>query len=479
MTKSEQDPRDLAPNAPLFAAYLRGLERRAGPGHPFITPGHKGSMSLTGAAVAGDLGLSGGLDSVKLANGYLEEAEALAAALWGADFCRFSVGGSTHGNQALALSLGRPGDEVVVSRTLHRSMLIGLVLAGLRPVWVRPEVDPRSGLPAGITAGAVRDVLSRHPAARAVLVGEPSYVGTFGPVADLAEAAHSAGVPLVVDAAWAAHFGFHPDLPPHPIAAGADAMVTSAHKVLPSYSQGALILARGERIDRSRLARGFEATHTTSPSGQILASIDASRELLARQGRELLGETLELVAEARERLRQVPGLVVLDGPQVDPAKLVLVLPGTGAHGVEVEEEMIARGMPLEMADRDTLVALVTLADSSSDVSALTDALSSVIAQRRGEPRAVPAAASWVVEPDPVLTPREAFFSPAESVAVEAAVGRVSAELVASYPPGVPVLAPGERVTAEAVGALLDAQREGIRIAYAADPSLATFQVVRE
>lgn len=140
---------------------------------------------------------------------------------------------------------------------------------------------------------------------------------------------------------------------------------------------------------------------------------------------------------------------------------------------------IARGMPLEMADRDTLVALVTLADSSSDVSALTDALSSVIAQRRGEPRAVPAAASWVVEPDPVLTPREAFFSPAESVAVEAAVGRVSAELVASYPPGVPVLAPGERVTAEAVGALLDAQREGIRIAYAADPSLATFQVVRE
>ena len=478
MSKQTADPLGLAGDAPLFAAYLASLERRASLGHPFITPGHKGSLSLTGSSVAGDLGLSGGVDTVKLSHGHLEQAEALAASLWGADFCRFSVGGSTHGNQALALSVGQPGDEVIVSRTLHRSMLIGLVLAGLRPVWVRPAVDPRSGLPGALEARALREAIASHPGAVAIFVGEPSYVGTFGPVTELAAVAHEAGLPLVIDAAWAAHFGFHPDLPPSAIAAGADAMVTSAHKVLPSYSQAALVLTRGDRIDKARLGRGLEATYTTSPAGQILASIDASRALLAREGEQLLGRTLASVAEARRRLQEVEGLEVLGGEGVDPTKLVLLLSGTGAHGVEVEEEMIARGMPLEMADRDTLVALVTLADTPADVAALTEALIGVVEKKRGAPRP-PLKASWSVDPETVLSPREAFFAPSERVTSPRAVGRVSAELIAPYPPGVPVLAPGELVTEEVLAALLEAKAEGVRVAYAGDPSLTTLEVVRQ
>ena len=315
--------------------------------------------------VAGDAPLYGALDSIKHADRLLAEAQARAAALWGADWCRFSVAGSTHGNQAFCLALGQPGQEVIITRTLHRSLLLGMVLAGLRPVWVRPEIEPGSGLPGAVAVQTVRDALAAHPGACGVILGDPSYIGTTGDLAGHARAAHGAGVPLIVDAAWAAYLGFHPDLPRHAIAAGADAMVTSAHKTLPAYTQGALVLARTQRLDVARLDRAFEATHTTSPAGSIMASIDAARALLARDGERLCGRLLRCVAAARKRLREVPGVDVLDGPGVDPAKLVVLLAGTGAHGGLVEADLVAAGMPVEMGDRDTVMPIVTMADDRS------------------------------------------------------------------------------------------------------------------
>ena len=177
----------------------------------------------------------------------------------------------------------------------------------------------------------VRAALAEHPAACAVFLGDPSYVGATGDLAGHAATAHEAGVPLIVDAAWAAHLGFHPDLPRHAIAAGADAMVTSAHKALPAYTQGALVLARTGRLDAARLDRAFEATHTTSPAGAIMASIDAARVLLAHRGQELCDRLLQGVAAAKDRLRRVPGLGVLDGLSVEPAKLVVLLAGPGGR----------------------------------------------------------------------------------------------------------------------------------------------------
>jgi lysine decarboxylase len=284
-------------------------------------------------------------------------------------------------------------------------------------------------------------------------------------------------VPLIVDAAWAAYHGFHPDLPAHALAAGADGLVTSAHKTLPAYTQGALVLARTERLDRARLERAFDATHTTSPAGSIYASIDAARALLARDGERLCGRLLRGVAAARKRLCEVPGVDVLDGPGVDPAKLVVLLAGTGAHGGLVEADLIAAGMPVEMGDRDTLVPIVTMADDEEQVAAFTETLIAVIERHRGEPRRPAATAAWTVRPQTVLAPREAFFAPNETVPAGAAVGRISAELVAPYPPGVPVLAPGELITDEALAALREVAADGGRIAYAEDPTLATFQVV--
>jgi arginine decarboxylase len=478
MTPDPRDPLGLRADAPILAAWLE-FTRQAEAGQliPMGTPGHKQLQDLVGAVIAGDAPFYGGLDTIKHADHLRMDGESRAARLWGADWCRFSVAGSTHGNQALALAVGEPGQKVIINRTLHRSLLLGLVLAGLQPVWVRPDIDPASGLPAGVAVQTVKDALAAHPDACAVFLGDPTYVGTISDLAGHADAAHQAGVPLIVDAAWAAHLGFHPDLPAHAIAAGADAMVTSAHKALPAYTQGALVLARTERLDPARLDRAFEATHTTSPTGSIMASIDAARALLARDGEQLCGRLLRGVAAARGRLREVPGLSVLDGPGVEPAKLVALLAGTGAHGNQVESDLIAAGMAVEMGDRDTIIAIPTIADDEERIAKFTETLIASIEQRRGQPRHPEPAAAWTVQPETVLAPRDAFFAANETVPAETAIGRVSAELIAPYPPGIPVLAPGELITAEAVAALREVAADGGRIAYAADPTLASFQVI--
>ena len=468
------DPRGLRADAPLLDAWLRFQDHSR---TPFTIPGHKHRLDLVGDVVAGDVPLYAGLDTMKLSDGVLAAAEARAARMWGAEVCRFSTGGATHANQAVALAIGDDGDRVVVSRTLHRSMLLGLVLGGLTPVWVRPEIDSATGLPMGVASEALRRALADNPDVRAVLVGDPSYVGTVGDVAGLAEAAHEHDVPLVVDAAWAAHFGFHPELPRHAIQLGADVVVTSAHKTLPAWSQGALVLAQLERIDAARLEAGVEATATTSPAGAVLASIDAARALLERDGTSLLDTVIAATAESRDRLRAVEGLTVLDGNRVDPLKMTLVLSGTGADGNAVERDLLAAGIAVESADRDILIGVVTIGDTPRTLDTFVTAIENSIERHRGTPRVVAGSGAYGVEPVTILPPRQAFFADQETVSIDRALGRVSAELIAPYPPGIPVLAPGEEITAAGLEALEQARVAGVRIAYAADPSLATLRVV--
>jgi arginine decarboxylase len=480
----EPVPPQLRADAPLLDAYLTHLAA----GHaPFTIPGHKGRAATLdpglAAALDGDVPLFAGLDTIKVTHGRLADAERRAAALWGADWCRFSTGGATHANQALCLALGEPGDQVVVGRTAHRSTLVGLALAGLEPVWVPPRIDPVSGVPLGLDAAAVAAALAANPDAKAVLAVEPGYLGTVSDVEALARTAHEAGVPLVVDQAWGAHLGFHPRLPQHALALGADAMTTSAHKAWPAYSQAAIALARTDRLDAARLEQGFEAGNTTSPAGSVLASTDGARALFAARGHDLLDALLTRLDAVRRQLTdQVEGLRALDPADFEPgrfdaAKLVLLLPGTGADGVRVEEDLIDAGVAVEMADRDTIVAMVTVADGDETLARLTDALVASIRRHAGPARPAAPALSWQVTPELAMPPRDAFFADAEAVPSRQAVGRVCAELVAPYPPGVPVLAPGEVVTAEIVEGLQAARAAGTRVAYAADPTLETLRVV--
>jgi lysine decarboxylase len=476
-----RDPKGLRKDAPLLDGWL---DFRAADVTSFGTPGHKQRFDLVGQVVDGDVPLYGGVDTIRQRAGSMANADRKLARLWGADWGRISVGGSTHGNQTLALAICRPGDEVIVTRTLHRSLLLGMVLVGVTPIWVSPEVDPTTGLPTRVPVESVERALAEHPAAKAVFLVEPTYVGTLSDIAAHAEVAHARGIPLVVDQAWGAYFGFHPDLPRHALQSGADAMVTSAHKTLPAYTQSALIFARTDRIDRDRLERAFEATATTSPSGTIAASADAARALLERDGERLLGNLVQIVDHARDRLRKISGLVLLDDVVdrsviTDRAKLAINVSGTGATGLAIEDHMVAAGMPIELADRDTVVPLISMNDDLGSADRLVDGIGEAIERERSAPRVVRPSISWTVEPKVVISPRDAFFAPHSTVSADEAIGQVSAELVAPYPPGIPVLAPGELITSEAVEGLRDAMADGTQIRYAADRTLSTFQVVSD
>ena len=266
------------------------------------------------------------------------------------------------------------------------------------------------------------------------------------------------------------------------MALGADAMVTSAHKTLVGYSQAALVVARTQRLDRDRLERGFEACATTSPAGSVLASVDASRALLTSAvGVDLLDQLLGHVRRVRSTLAE-SGIATLDptafGPgRFDPAKLVISLAASGHDGLVLERNLLELGVNLEMADRDLLIPIVSLLDTAASTSALVAAVEQAALAAHGEPRSTVAAPQWEHVAPQVLTPREAFFARHAVVDADRAIGRISTELIAPYPPGIPVVMPGEQITAESVAALHTARDSGARIAYAADPTLATFHVV--
>ena len=475
---------ELRKTAPLLDAYLSYFESAR---TPFTIPGHKQKTSALdaglGAVVDSDTPLYGGLDEIKLTNQTLREAEGLAAKLWGADYARFSTGGSTHANQAIIFALGKPGDKVVVSRTAHRSVLSALVLAGLEPIWMSPEIDGATGVPIGIGITELKKALTENPIA--VLLTEPGYLGTISDLPALIEAAHEKKVPVILDAAWGGHFGFHPMLPRHAIQLGADALITSTHKALPGYSASALLLARTTLLSAERLEQSFETTHTTSPAGAPLASIDGVRALLQTRGEELIGKLLENIHAFKESVQAEFALPIFLYPtdfpsgRFDPTKIVLRVQQLGASGVDIEEDLQAAGIRVEMADRDTIVFLGTIADTKEDFDRLADVLIPILKHRQEQRRESATALSWSVTPQKKISMRDAYFAKTEMVDAAAALGRVSADLIAPYPPGVAVVAPGEVLTQQIIEGLASSRAAGVRIAYATDPTLAHFRVVLE
>lgn len=468
-------------DAALLAAWRASVDAV---GAPFTVPGHKrraGDIWPTlGRLLDSDSPMHGGLAPIKDGAALLSAAEQAGAELWAADWCRYSTGGSTHVNQVATLAVARPGDSVVVSRNAHRSTLSGLILAGLEPVWLPTEIDPRFGLPAGVSPAALTRVLDATPDAKALFLVEPSYIGTLSPLAELVELAHEHNLTVVVDQAWGAHLGFHPAYPKHALQAGADVMIMSAHKTLPSYSQGSIIAARTTRVAEARLERAFEVSNTTSPAGSILASVDAARAVLGSQlGHDLLERLAGIVEVARDRLH-VGGIVTprpsdFEPGRFDPAKLVLVL--DSADGLDIERALIASGVPVEQADRDTIVAIVTMVDDESTVDQLVHA---VLSAHTGAAGRRATTSVWAAPVPPrAMSPRAAFFAEHENVRAAAAIGRASAELIAPYPPGIPVVVPGEIITAEVLAALEAAAASGVRIAYARDPALQSYEVVVE
>ncbi len=472
---------------------------------PFSTPGHKQgrgappefAAAFGARALALDIPHDGGTYETHLPVDPLEEAEALAAALWGAREAVFLVNGSTTGNLAALLTLGRPGEPIVVTRAMHKSLLAGLILSGARPVYVVPELHSESGLLLDVAAEAVERALAEHPTATAVAIVSPTYTGVTSDIARLAAVCHAAGVPLFVDEAWGPHLPFHPALPPAAIPSGADLAVTSLHKLAGALTQTALLLVAGTLVDAARVRAAVAMVQTTSPAAFLYASLDATRRRLALEGEQLLTRTLELAETARCALTRVPGLRVV-GPEIvrerpgagfDRTRLVVDVQGIGLTGLEAKRRLRRDfGIAAEMADLVSVVCLLTVGDTPETIDALVRAFTALAAERGNVRNAAETAhltallratGPIVAGAPQVLTPREAFFAATERVPLADAPGRIAAEPVTPYPPGIPVVAPGEAIRHEVVEFLQAGIAAGMRFNGASDPTLRTIRVVRE
>jgi arginine/lysine/ornithine decarboxylase len=483
------------PVAPYLDAVLAFAFR--GPAR-FMVPGHKGGPGADPGvvkaigldALAADVpALLWGVD-VGVSPSPYERAEQMAAEAHGAGRSWFLTNGATQGNHALCLALAPPGSRVVVQRNSHASVVDGLVLSGGLPSFVAPELDAELGITHCVTPDALRAALSSTPDARAAFVVSPTYYGMAADVAGLAEVAHEAGVALVVDQAWGAHFGFHDQLPATALAQGADAMLTSTHKMTGSLTQSAMLhVARDGQVSAPAIARVLRLLRTTSPSSLLMASLDGARRQLVLHGEQLLHETLEAIAVARAKLETIEGIRLVDGSLVgqmgiagyDPLRIVLDVRGTGVTGFDVADALRrSYDVHVELPEQATIVLIVGLTDRAAALRRLAGDVEEVVKRisRPGRTAAI-AGSLRMMTGEMVVPPRDAFLGETELVAVEDAVGRISCESIASYPPGVPQLLPGERISAELVSHLRELVTAGARLHGASDRAFRTINVLRE
>jgi len=488
-------PPSAQPTAPYLeaiAAYgFRGSTR-------FHVPGHKGGDGADPGlrSALGDRTLLldvpqdiEGIDVGPSPTPY-ERAEQLAADAYGAERTWFLTNGASQGNHALCLALAGPGSRVVVQRNSHASLIDGLVLSGGAASFVAPQYDHELGLAHGVTPDSLGEALALDPDARAAFIVSPTYYGTAADVEGCAEVAHRAGAALIVDNAWGSHFGFHDSLPQSPLKLGADAMVASTHKIVGSLTQSAMLLVSpGDRVDTEAVARAVRLVRSTSPSALLMASLDAARRQLAVHGEALLDRTIHAAERAREAIDAVPGCSVLGDALVgqpgiagwDPLRIVVDVRGTGCTGYLLSAAL--RGsydIYVELATHATLVLVLGLGEPVEALERLAHDFAETVRriERPGELTAV-TRSPGALEPETVLSPREAFLGPAEAVPVDAAIGRISCESIAGYPPGVPSLLPGERITEDVVAYLRALTEAGARLHGAADPSFCTVRVLAE
>jgi arginine decarboxylase len=488
-----------APYLDALVAYgFRGPTR-------FHVPGHKGGAGADPGLrwAIGERALqldvpqdTEGIDAGPEPTPYAQ-AEELAAAAYGAERSWFLTNGATQGNHALCLALAGPGVRVVLQRNAHASLIDGLVLSGGMPAFVAPETDDELGMAHGVTPAALTQVLAASGAgagARAVFVVSPTYYGLAADVAGLAEVAHAAGAALVVDQAWGPHFGFHPGVPPSALALGADAVITSTHKLVGALTQAAMLhVAPGGRVDAPAVARAVRLVRSTSPSSLLLASLDAARRQLAVHGQALLAQTLAGAAHARRAIDAVPGCAVVGERLVgrpgvaawDPLRLVIDVRGSGRSGFELAAELRAGSdIHLELATHATLVLVLGVHESPEALERFVHDLGATVAEIAPavapvEPASAPVVRAPVLGHELAVAPRDAFLGETEVVAVDAALGRISCEAIAGYPPGIPALLPGERIGADVVAYLRELAAAGARLHGASDPSFETITVLRD
>ncbi|HTV74920.1 MAG TPA: aminotransferase class V-fold PLP-dependent enzyme, partial [Candidatus Acidoferrales bacterium] len=457
---------------------------------PFHTPGHMQGRGMDRAlreflgdnVLSIDLTQQRGLDDLLQPTEAIAEAQALAAEAYGADNSFFLINGSTSGNQIMMMTAVNPGEKIALPRNAHKSAMGGLIMSGAHPIWMQPEVDETLHMDHTVTPATVRATLDAHPDLRAVYLVSPTYYGVAADLEAIAAIAHERDVPLLVDEAWGPHFRFHPALPLDAISAGADLAINSTHKMLASLSQTAMLHQQGMRIKLDRLKAVVKLFLSTSPNLVLVASLDVARKQMATEGAALLSRTIELANDTRRQLNAIPGIYCFGGEiegrpgvfDLDPTKITITVKDLGYTGYEAEEILRRRyNVQLELADLFNCLALFTIGTTQESADRLVYGVRELAREDRPidvfspsgvlERRMKTGTYNLPKQPPVRMNPRDAFLSSTEFTDFRASAGSICAEVITPYPPGIPVISPGEEITQEIIDYLRLELRAGVRM----------------
>ena len=479
-----------APIAEAMRAYAADGARA------YHTPGHKQGLGahpllkalVTEEGLREEVSLMEELDDLHEPTMYIKEAQEMAAALYGADQAYFMINGTTGAIHTMLMGALRPGDAVLVPRNAHRSMIGGIILAGAHPVFLQPEVDERLGIAMGLTEETVAQAIAAHPEAKALACVYPTYYGVTFDLARIAALVHAHDMLLLVDEAHGPHLRFSEALPPQAIDCGADMAAQSTHKILGAMTQASMLLVNGPRVDRERVREAASLLQSTSPNQLLLASLDIARLQMAENGRETVGRAVRLAGRLRSAINAIDGLWSF-GPEytcypgatgLDATKITVQVTGLGLSGVEAEAILRHENkVQCELSDARNLLFILSYADKDEQADYLLRALQGLARDhRRGSEASGAVSTKLPAVPAQGMTPREAFFAPKGSVAFSEAEGHIAAEQVMFYPPGIPILCPGDVIDAASLRYIEAMQALGLKVVGPRDASLGRIQVVK-
>jgi len=477
--------------APLFEALKKYVDDEV---IPFHVPGHKRGKGLSefvdylGSKVFQiDVNGMEDLDNICNPIGVIKEAEALFAELFGADDSFFLVNGTSQGVQSMILAACAPGDEIIMPRNAHKSTVGGMILSGAIPVYVQPEIESKLGIAMGMSFESVKRAVSKHPHASAIFVINPTYYGMSSDLEKICNLAHAHDMLVLVDEAHGSHLPFSKDLPLSGMEAGADMSAISLHKTGGSMTQSsALLIKKSDKVASSSVKSSINLTQTTSASYVLMASIDLARKQLALKGKEMIRQTIELSNYARFEINRIPGLNAFGQELVgspgafafDPTKLSIHVKKLGLSGYQMESILRKKyNIQIELSDLYNIMAIITLGDRKEDIDHLISALRDISQQ------SVISKEEFIIlpplKPKLVVSPRDAHYSTKKSIRLEESVGEISGEMIMAYPPGIPVICPGEKFSKEVIDYVIALKSEKSQLQGTEDPYVDFVKVLGE
>jgi arginine/lysine/ornithine decarboxylase len=482
-------------HAPLLDALI---DYHAQERYGFTPPGHRQGRGVDDRVLEAlgdqpfldDVLASGGLDDRRMSNKYLKRAEDLMADAVGADVAWFSTCGSSLSVKAAMMAVAGGDGSLLVARDSHKSIVAGLIFSGVQPRWVTPRWDAERHFSHPPSPQDFNDAWDQYPDAAGALVVSPSPYGTCTDLAAIAQVCHDRGKPLIVDEAWGAHLPFHEDLPTWAMDAGADVCVVSVHKMGAGFEQGSVFHLQGGLVDQDRLSACADLLMTTSPNVLVYSALDGWRRQMVEHGHQLLSTALDLAADLREELERITDLQVLDDEllgaeashDLDRLQVLMDVSATGTTGYQAADWLREhRQIDVGMSDHRRILATLSFADGKDTTDRLLDALWSWrdAAENFERPQPMRLPAPKDIELETVMLPRDAFFAPVQQVPADEAHGRIAAEQITPYPPGIPAVVPGERLTDAVIAYLRSGVAAGMNVPDPADPSLATVRVVAQ